>query len=400
MTRTTKHRFIKEFQEISHCGGRFTVEVRTTENGQRGYQLGISNSRPNPAAWFAIYALPMGIPVGTIQLGGIGTPWNPAPFPECYSIFIGSDSLRMFGHECGECGSYWRSNSAPSKWSLTCPYCGLRAEAHDFLTTGQRYFVEACCELINNALNSEKDGEYEIDMDKVADAAAKGVPQPEYYYAEESQQNQFSCQACGDVNDILGRYGYCGCCGTHNGMQEVFEELNELKERVETTNEYESCVKHAVSAFDSYARKIVQQLSERIPMTPRAAKQTATAVFPNLNKCEELFYTKFDIKIFGTMKQPEREFSALMFHRRHVYEHNGGEVDERYIRDSGDTTVKLKQSINENKKSASRLIENVKTLVENLHSGFHLIFPPENEPVQNHQRHLQLMEESRKQSGH
>ncbi|OTP74276.1 hypothetical protein [Caballeronia sordidicola] len=38
---------------------------------------------------------------------------------------------------------------------------------------------------------------------------------------------------------------------------------------------------------------------------------------------------------------------ARWFHRRHVYEHNGGEVDERYLKESGDTTVWLKQHIHE-----------------------------------------------------
>ena len=66
-----------------------------------------------------------------------------------------------------------------------------------------------------------------------------------------------------------------------------------------------------------------------------------------------------------------------MFHRRHVYEHNGGEVDEKYIRDSGDTSVRLKQVIRENQASALRIAEIVRTMGRNIHKGFHEIFPPE-----------------------
>ena len=40
-------------------------------------------------------------------------------------------------------------------------------------------------------------------------------------------------------------------------------------------------------------------------------------------------------------------FAVRLFHRRHVYEHNGGEVDQKYLDDSGDTSVKLKQHIHE-----------------------------------------------------
>jgi hypothetical protein len=39
-----------------------------------------------------VYALPQGVPVESIQLGGIGQPSNRAPFPGCFPIFIGSDS--------------------------------------------------------------------------------------------------------------------------------------------------------------------------------------------------------------------------------------------------------------------------------------------------------------------
>jgi hypothetical protein len=47
-----------EFQEIGHCGGKSTVNVRTDAAGNRTVQFGISHSRPTAAAFFAIYALP------------------------------------------------------------------------------------------------------------------------------------------------------------------------------------------------------------------------------------------------------------------------------------------------------------------------------------------------------
>ena len=58
-------------------------------------------------------------------------------------------------------------------------------------------------------------------MDAVADAAGKETDKPPFYYAEESQQNQFLCEACGSFNDILGKFGYCSVCGTRNDLQEL-----------------------------------------------------------------------------------------------------------------------------------------------------------------------------------
>ena len=44
----------KEFQEIGHCGRKFTVSVKTDSNGSQSYQVGISHSRPNPASFVGV----------------------------------------------------------------------------------------------------------------------------------------------------------------------------------------------------------------------------------------------------------------------------------------------------------------------------------------------------------
>ena len=71
-----------------------------------------------------------------------------------------------------------------------------------------------------------------------------------------------------------------------------------------------------------------------------------------------------------------------MFFRRHVYEHNGGEADERYIKeDSGDTSVRVKQVIRESRETALKICELVMEIGKNMHAGFHEIFLPEEMPL-------------------
>lgn len=370
-----------EFQEIGHCGGQFTVNVKTGQDGHRGIQLGIRNSRPTPASWFAVYALPQGIPVGTIQLGGIGDPCNPAPFSGCFPIFIASDSHGMFGHQCLSCAGYWRSGGAASRWRMTCPYCGVRGEAHEFLTDGQVKYLEACCELIAEAMNSESEGERVVDMDEVADAVGKDVSKPKFYYAEEQQQNKYTCVACGEINDILGRYGYCSNCGTHNGVAELEADIKQIRNRINNTTEYEACTKDAVAAFDGFARHIAKQLSSRVPMTPARRREWGRKLFHNLKACAEGLSAVFDINPLKSLTGDDIAFATLMFHRRHVYEHNGGEVDEKYIRDSGDTSVRPKQVIRETRETASRIADLVGKMGRNIADGLHQIFAPEQIPL-------------------
>src|SRR5262249_11660030 len=92
----------------------------------------------------------------------------------------------------------------------------------------------------------------------------------------------------------------------------------------------------------------------------------------------------FDIDILEGLSADDAAFASLMFHRRHVYEHNGGVVDTKYISDSGEATVRLGQEIRETQSSAHRLIGAVLKMAKNLHQGFHDIFPPEAEPIAQH----------------
>jgi len=81
------------------------------------------------------------------------------------------------------------------------------------------------------------------------------------------------------------------------------------------------------------------------------------------------------------MKDDECDTVALMFCRRHVYEHNGGEVDQRYLDASGDKSVRLKQHIHETKEAAHKLLGSLLKMARNIHNGFHEIFPPISGPI-------------------
>lgn len=369
-----------EFQEIAHSGGQFTIKVQTVD-GQRMYSLGYRGNRPNRLAAVGIYVLPQGIPIGTFIIGGIGTTFKP-PQPEgTYVNFITSDKTGFFGHLCPECGGYWRS-SGIAAWETTCPYCGVRHYFHTFLTEGQRKYVLACCDEIEAALRSPSDGEFVVDMDAVADAVGKDIEKPQFYYADVSQQNKYYCQACNSFNDILGKYGYCASCGTHNGFQELSKEVESIRARIRSMKDYRACVRDLVAAFDSFARQFSKQFAKRIRMIPARQKEWDKKLFHQLQACRDSLQSAFGIDLFKGIDLNEQKFITLMFHRRHVYEHNGGEVDEKYIADTGDTSVKVKQALHETETSAFDTANSILKMARNFHDGFHQIFPPEQKAIE------------------
>lgn len=373
-----------EFKEIAHSGGQLVIRTGVDTQGRHGYQLTWRNQRPVAAGIFAVYALPQGIAVGQMNLGGIGSVSNPPPVPGCFQVFIGSDSEGNYGHECPSCQGYWRDQAG----TFVCPYCGLRAEIQDFLTKAQRAYVSQYCAKMCEALESNVDGEYVIDMDAVADASGKDEAKPPFYYAEESQQNKFNCGACGAFNDILGKFGYCSRCGTRNDLQELSENtLRILRDRVNSSEGlFEVYVKEAVAAFDTLTGQYVAQLVRLVPLTPSRQNRLTERRFHNLDLVAIQLREIFDIDILNGIDVDSIAFAKLMFHRRHVYEHKGGEADEKYIADSGDRSVRPKQSLRETQQSAHRIIGLVFKMAKNLHDGFHEILPPHEQPIKQYER--------------
>jgi hypothetical protein len=359
-----------EFAEIAHSGGKITLSVRTLD-GRRGYQVKYSGTSRH-----RVVLLELRVSISGDQVGGLE--YNTVP-PEGWApVHLASDSEGRFGHECPLCKRYWRSDP----WPTTCPYCGLRADGLAFLSKAQKLFFRQYATKLREALDAEEDGDHIIDMDAVADAAGKVTPKPPFYYAEESQQNKFVCNSCGAFNDILGKFGYCSSCATRNDMKELeTKTIPQIRDRINAGGAYEASIKDAVAAFDIYTGQYIGQLVQLIPMTPRRKAHFEKTRFHNLTKVVEDLKSAFDIDLCVGIKAEDVEFATLRFRRRHVYEHLGGEADQKYIDESGDA-VRLKQELHETQESAHRFAGIVMKLAVNLHKGFHEIFPPLNERIE------------------
>ena len=127
-------------------------------------------------------------------------------------------------------------------------------------------------------------------------------------------------------------------------------------------------------------------------MTPGRTARFKRRRFHRLKEVANDFKTIFDIDVMKDIDSNDQKFAVHLFHRRQVYEHKGGEADEKYIADSEDNSVRLGQALRETKDSAHRLAGLVLKMAKNLHWGFHAIFPPEAQPIQQHR--------NRKATGH
>jgi hypothetical protein len=245
--------------------------------------------------------------------------------------------------------------------------------------------VQNYCEKLNQVLDSEEDGDHLIDMDAVADAAGKDIEKPPFYYAEQSQQKQFNCSACGGFNDILGRFVYCTVCGTRNDFSE-FENniIPSIRADLNGGDAPSNSLKDIGSAFDTLVGQYTDQLIKNRPMRSTRREHIRRMRFHDIAATRKELIGGFDIDICEGLTDEDIATATRMFQRRHVYEHNGGEVDEKYLRDSGDTSVRLKQTIRETQAAVHEFANLVLRMGRNLHRGFHDIYEPIKGAIERH----------------
>lgn len=192
-----------------------------------------------------------------------------------------------------------------------------QSELEAFIKAGEKYYVRHYCEILSDALGYGDDGEVVIDMDVVADAVGKEGEKPAFYVSDESQQCKFTCKACGEFNDILGRFGYCSQCGTRNDLADFEEQtVPSIRERLNSGNAPEDCVRDAVASFDSFMAQVAKQLVELVPMTKHRKNRLLRQRFHDLKEVRATFKEWFDIDVCESMKEHEYESVVRMFHRR------------------------------------------------------------------------------------
>ena len=228
---------------------------------------------------------------------------------------------------------------------------------------------------------NDEAGVYEIDMDAVADAAGKDGEKPAFYVSEQSQQSKFVCATCEEFNDIIGRYGYCSCCGTRNDIEDFTFAIARIREKLNNKEAPDACLREAVSTFDSFVAQYARQLASMVPMTKGRKNRLREQSFHGLEDARKLFSEWFDIDIAAGLKEGELAFVKTRFFRRHVFEHSGGQVTQRYLDDSADETVKLNELLREKQEDVHTLLGFLSRLARNLHDGFHQLFPPNEAPI-------------------
>ena len=364
---------MSEFQEIAHSGGKIELHFEQPDSVSLGF---------THAGSFGMSLFQMGVSLDGkkleyLPLGGMDlrAPEPPSPI---VPAFIISDREQCFGRSCSKCGSYFRTNRPAAV--LHCPYCSHTDGNASFTTPNQLQFIHKIRESYLAAFKEKHS--ITIDLDKLADELPEN--RPAWNYSEERQQNCYECPTtdCKTRYDILGEYAGCPKCGKRNSLQvfersiaEVEQRFNkadaELKDRQEREVEWGK-LSRCIADFEAMARDIQRQL-QLLPATPKRKKDIQGMSFQNILKANDSLLSWFGFEMLFRFSDDDKTLLNRMFNRRHVLTHNGGRIDQEYLDNTQDTTVRLNQKIVVRSKEIRRLFPLLRTVAQNLFQGFELI---------------------------
>src|SRR5262249_9164874 len=127
-----------------------------------------------------------------------------------------------------------------------------------------------------------------------------------------------------------------------------------------------------VAAVEGTGNDIKQQLS-RLPMMPKRRASVDDLNFQDAISTAGSLRSWFGIDLFRDMPVDDQQFVKLMFNRRHLLSHTAGRVTSKYIKRTGETSVRLNQRIRIEAADVKRLIPLVRQMATNLHGDFESI---------------------------
>lgn len=190
----------------------------------------------------------------------------------------------------------------------------------------------------------------------------------------EEWETEIVCEQCNTKYSVIGSAFFCPCCG-YNSAINVFEEsldstekmLDALPEMQQAlTTSYgkdkaeticrglkESTLGDIVSAFQKFAEAQYKKVS---------TKTVRVNDFQIVEKGSCLFLEATGNGYEQWLSSDEINRMNVLFQRRHIIEHNGGIVDERYLAQSNDTTYNIGQRIIVHVADAKELLDIIRKL--------------------------------------
>ena len=303
-----------------------------------------------------------------------------------FEIDLKTDEDGMLGRECPNeaCSGYFKikpgTGILDGNFQPTCPYCGIQADSQDFSTQEQiEYAKSLVVREVQKALGADllkwgKDLERTVRGGFIQiKTEYKSTPMPIYYYEEKELETTLTCEECGLVYSVFGKFAYCPDCGIDNTLQIFRANLDLVQKllaqaKVEENVEFQEFLVHnaledIVSAFDSFGKNSVKLF------TKNTKKSDLSISFQNIAKAHERIQTEFGINFQNGLEIEDWEKVIQNFQKRHLISHNDGIIDIAYLQITNDPKATLGRKIAVTVEDVEDMLSSIDTIARGLQSG-------------------------------
>ncbi|MDQ3689400.1 MAG: hypothetical protein M3406_05075 [Chloroflexota bacterium] len=278
-------------------------------------------------------------------------------------ISLPTDAEGFFGRRCPdfECGAFFKVQveeyqAAREAGQLSCPTCGATASDASFHTSEQKQRIEA-------GLQEFAQG--------VLDAAIRDVfghapstrrspgmtitykPPPERFpgalpsYVERATIRSFTCSTKGRRVVTYDLVSFCPYCGSDTPPRPIFDENmaamtrlldlidqmpEEARRDIEAAGGATAQIERALGGAGAALQHLATQLHEKAGKTVGRDRNP----WQNPDRLAKEWRRCFSNDPLASLTSDDQRSLRVGFARRHVLEHNGGRVDQKYLDATGD----------------------------------------------------------------
>ena len=270
--------------------------------------------------------------------------------------------------------------------AMFCPLCGHTDSHLEWFTPEQQEHIGETGHVrvgrqLNRAMKADarrfnqqqpKDGF--IHMHMSVEGQWKPLPLPPA--ATVPMQMKITCSQCSCRYAVIGAAFFCPACG-HNDVRQMFHSSSdrclgtleqipklqaETSDRDAAKNMTDALIEHAlqsaVTAFQKYAETLYQSFLK----DPEISQN----VFQRLAEGSSLWQTVTGKRYSDYLSESELGVLNLAFQQRHLFAHNHGMVDQKYLDRGGDTSYQLGQRIVLQEKHVREYINLIRKLASSM----------------------------------
>ena len=243
----------------------------------------------------------------------------------------------FFGRECNnpDCKRYFKIHQSSLKDEMYCPYCGLLFNKNELRTQDQLKYTQenAQEEAMTYVFNEfskmlsktfgKQSGSSKNSFLNNSFSYKQGSPYRKKYISPPTEKEvdlEIECSECKAKFQVYGIFGYCPLCKCDNIM--IYDtNISIILTEIENASDKNRVLRYAyndlVSTFEDFCKK--------------RNKTQIKYNFQNLDSAEKFFKDAYRINLFDGLEKDDVLTIKRLFQKRHVYQHNKGVIDPKYI---------------------------------------------------------------------